>query len=204
MGGFWDANYTITKLSKDARGEINHLEINHKEIPMGSNLEDNKTATIDVSTYTEPIEIEPSEGKDGMKKATVTLSNIPSGGASKLYAWGGSVAGDKVFYSTVGDLSSVADNAQFSIQEDSPLGLALCIPTYGSIPSDPDYNGKMGFDSIEYVTSDWDDSWLDDVATKVSNSSFYFRLSGEDYALMTRVPSLDIDLAQALPRVVHN
>lgn len=46
----------------------------------GADLEDNKTATIDVSTYTEPVEIEPTAGKDGMKKATVTLTNIPSGG----------------------------------------------------------------------------------------------------------------------------
>lgn len=46
----------------------------------GADLEDNKEATIDVSAYTEPVEIEPTEGKDGMKKATVTLSNIPSGG----------------------------------------------------------------------------------------------------------------------------
>lgn len=53
----------------------------------GADLEDNKTATIDVSTYTEPVEIEPSEGKDGMKKATVTLSNIPGGGSATAYAW---------------------------------------------------------------------------------------------------------------------
>lgn len=46
----------------------------------GSNLEDNKEATIDVSTYTEPVEVEPTQGKDGMKKATITLDNIPSGG----------------------------------------------------------------------------------------------------------------------------
>ena len=47
----------------------------------GADLEDNKEATIDVSTYTEPVEITPTAGKDGMKKATVTLSNIPSGGS---------------------------------------------------------------------------------------------------------------------------
>lgn len=44
----------------------------------GADLEDNKEVTIDVSTYTEPVEITPTAGKDGMKKATVTLSNIPS------------------------------------------------------------------------------------------------------------------------------
>jgi hypothetical protein len=53
----------------------------------GADLENNKTATIDVSTYTEPVEITPSEGKDGMKKATVTLDNIPSGGGAIAYAW---------------------------------------------------------------------------------------------------------------------
>lgn len=51
----------------------------------GADLEDNHQTTIDVSTYTEPVEIEPSEGKDGMKKATITLENIPSGGSKTLY-----------------------------------------------------------------------------------------------------------------------
>lgn len=57
-----------------------------------SDLEDNHQTTIDVSTYTQPVEITPSEGKDGMKKATVTLSNIPSGGAT-AYAWENDVVG---------------------------------------------------------------------------------------------------------------
>lgn len=47
-------------------------------------LEDNKAQTINVSTYSAPVEVTPTSGKDGMKKATITLSNIPSG---KLYAW---------------------------------------------------------------------------------------------------------------------
>lgn len=53
----------------------------------GADLEDNHQTTIDVSTYTKPVEITPTSGKDGMKKATVTLSNIPSGGSNKLYAF---------------------------------------------------------------------------------------------------------------------
>ena len=52
----------------------------------GADLEDNKAATIDVSAYTDPVEVTPTEGKDGMKKATITLSNIPQAGAT-LYAW---------------------------------------------------------------------------------------------------------------------
>lgn len=53
----------------------------------GSDIEANKAATIDVSTYTEPVEITPTAGKDGMAKATVTLSNIPSpsGGGELRY-----------------------------------------------------------------------------------------------------------------------
>ena len=46
----------------------------------------NTAATIDVSTYTEPVEVEPAEDYDATKKVTVTLENIPVAGAT-LYAW---------------------------------------------------------------------------------------------------------------------
>ena len=42
-------------------------------------LDANKTQTIDVSQYSAPVEVIPTVGKDGMRKATITLSNIPSG-----------------------------------------------------------------------------------------------------------------------------
>ena len=45
--------------------------------------ETNKTATIDVSEYSEPVEITPSANKDVMDKATVTLTGIPSLEANK-------------------------------------------------------------------------------------------------------------------------
>lgn len=73
-----------TAVFGDCDYDVKQVAIKAGEIPSGADLENNKTATINVSTYTEPVEIEPTEGKDGMKKATVTLSNIPSG---KLYAW---------------------------------------------------------------------------------------------------------------------
>lgn len=58
------------------------------QVPAGADLEANHAETIDVSQYTEPVEIIPASGKDGMEKCTVTLSNIPSGGATTpLYAW---------------------------------------------------------------------------------------------------------------------
>ena len=53
----------------------------------GADLENNKAQTINVSTYTEPVAVTPTEGKDGMKKATITLSNIPIP-ESKLFAFG--------------------------------------------------------------------------------------------------------------------
>ena len=46
----------------------------------------NTAKTIDVSAYTEPVEVEPAEGYDATKKVTVTLDNIPVAGAT-LYAW---------------------------------------------------------------------------------------------------------------------
>ena len=61
---------------------------NNGGVPSGgsSNLEDNKEATINVSTYTDPVEVTPTQGKDGMKKVTVSLSNMPTG-TNILYEW---------------------------------------------------------------------------------------------------------------------
>jgi hypothetical protein len=39
-------------------------------------IEANKKITIDVSDYTEPVEITPTAGKDGMAKVTVTLTGL--------------------------------------------------------------------------------------------------------------------------------
>lgn len=69
---------------------FNPKDIAVKGTPGGGSsvtLEDNKTATINVSAYTVPVEITPTAGKDGMKKATITLSNIPSS-EKTLYAFG--------------------------------------------------------------------------------------------------------------------
>lgn len=88
-------NPTITDFRQDVNGDIKMLKIGQKKEDAwaniaeqsGKKLDNNKTATINVSTYTEPVEILPTSGKDGMKKATVTLSNIPSpsGGIQHLY-----------------------------------------------------------------------------------------------------------------------
>ena len=56
-------------------------------------VETNKASTIDVSTYTEPVVIEPSEGKDAMAKATVTLTNIPQPATNIGWVWSKQVTG---------------------------------------------------------------------------------------------------------------
>ena len=84
------ANPTITKFAQKVDGEITELKLGAKEEDAyaqiydkgkedgqaGVKLENNHTETIDVSTYTEPIVIEPASGKDGMKKVTITLTGI--------------------------------------------------------------------------------------------------------------------------------
>jgi hypothetical protein len=77
----------------------------------GADLENNKTATIDVSTYTEPVEIEPTAGKDGMKKATVTLSNIPSGGSVTAYSWAALDGSEDVLWFPINE--APADTADY-------------------------------------------------------------------------------------------
>ena len=90
-------NPQITGFRQEVDGTIKELKIgsnkedawaNIAEQGASAKLDNNKTATINVSTYTEPVVINPTSGKDGMKKATITLSNIPSpSGITTLYAW---------------------------------------------------------------------------------------------------------------------
>lgn len=74
-----NGNFSITKIVVDNAGEISELEINGKAVALAKDVKfDNKIEeTIDVSTYTDPVEITPTTGKDGIKKVVITLSNIP-------------------------------------------------------------------------------------------------------------------------------
>ena len=78
-------NPTITKFAQKVDGTITELKLGEAQEDAYANiigqaesvkLENNHTETIDVSTYTEPIVIEPASGKDGMKKVTITLTGI--------------------------------------------------------------------------------------------------------------------------------
>ena len=95
-------NPTITDFRQDVNGDIKMLKIGVEKEDAYANIqgqatskvENNKAATINVSTYTQPVEITPTSGKTSMKKATITLSNIPSGQA--LYIWNLETGSDSV------------------------------------------------------------------------------------------------------------
>ena len=81
-----NTNFKITDFTVDATSqELTSVKINNKSFGSTVLLEDNKAATINASTYTAPVEVTPTSGKDGMKKATITLSNIPSGVPNTVY-----------------------------------------------------------------------------------------------------------------------
>ena len=61
----------------------------------GIDIEKNKTVTINVGSYTEPVKIEPSDTYEAMEDVTVSLSGIPT--ATKLFAFG---TAEKVVYIT--------------------------------------------------------------------------------------------------------
>jgi hypothetical protein len=71
-GNFYDANYNVTKIRTN-NGDIAELELNNKKVALAGKIEAEKEVTIKVSEYTEPVEITPSSGKDGIAKVIVTL-----------------------------------------------------------------------------------------------------------------------------------
>lgn len=86
-------------------------------------LDDNKAVTINVSTYTQPVEVTPTEGKEGMKKCTVTLENIPQAGVT-LYAFG--TAEGVVYTLSVPD----ADTAEIDVYVPAVTGLSKTTGSY--------------------------------------------------------------------------
>lgn len=126
-------NPVITDFQQDVNGDIKMLKLgankedawtNIAEQGSSAKLDNNKTATINVSTYTEPVEITPTSGKDGMKKATVTLSNIPSTNTVTFYAW--AIEGGSPYF-TLSETPSVGDNL-FSAPNDSDYGVLAGVP----------------------------------------------------------------------------
>ncbi len=75
-----------------------------------ADLEENEEVIIDVSTYSNPVEVIPTEGKDGMEKATVTLMNIPN----KLYCWQATAEGKQTRNMYCNFSKSPIDSEEFS------------------------------------------------------------------------------------------
>ena len=73
-GDFHDAYYNVTKIRTED-GEVAELELNGKSVALAGDvkIQNKKEVTIKVSEYTEPVEITPSSGKDGIAKVIVTL-----------------------------------------------------------------------------------------------------------------------------------
>lgn len=97
----FNANLEVTKATVQG-GEIKDLEINRQNVPLASSvkIETSKAVTVDVSTYTEPIEVTSTVGKDAMAKAVVTLTNIPpSADDPSFYAWKSSDLEAAAYYS---------------------------------------------------------------------------------------------------------
>lgn len=66
-----------TAVFGDCDHDVKSIAITKGELPETPVIEESKEVTVDVSTYTEPIEITPTAGKDGIAKVILTLSNIP-------------------------------------------------------------------------------------------------------------------------------
>lgn len=75
---------TLTKLNENLKNFFSSIikpyidkEFIKVEADLEPNLESNHNVTINASNYTDPVEIIPEQGKDGMEKATVSITNIP-------------------------------------------------------------------------------------------------------------------------------
>ena len=66
-----------TAVFGDCDHDVKDIAITVGGLPETPVIEATKEVTVDVSTYTAPIAITPTEGKDGIAKVILTLSNIP-------------------------------------------------------------------------------------------------------------------------------
>lgn len=93
----------VTTITPDTKDYLSSVEVT-TAIP----LEDNKEETIDIESYTNPVEIVPANGNTAMKKATVTLTNM-----IRLYVWKDSNASPNphYMYTTYSDTSKCDGHA---------------------------------------------------------------------------------------------
>ncbi|WP_405291970.1 hypothetical protein [Methanobrevibacter sp.] len=140
-----------------------------------ADLEDNHQTTIDVSTYTQPVEVTPTSGKDGMKKNTITLTNIPSGGNNKLYAFTLEGETDEGLY-----LSSPIPPATKEDLVCIPMNIGSIQTTIGNISSWFENNRVDPNDITEY--------------TKVSDTEIIYEGPGYNEAHVYRNAEYDVEI----------
>lgn len=61
----------------DCPADLEGKTFNEATVAKDIEVESNKAASINVSTYTNPVAVTPTSGKDAMAKATIRLTNIP-------------------------------------------------------------------------------------------------------------------------------
>ena len=147
-----NSNLSITGYTVDPTSqEITSLEVNGSAISTSADLDDNKAATINVSTYTEPVEVTPTSGKDGMKKATITLSNIPSGIPDLVYSSSLESDGDDTAYVITDENDFTQASFFFFHQNDS--GLWFPVYTLSKIEPTSITSNSFVYNNITWTVS---------------------------------------------------
>lgn len=95
----FNANLEVTKATVQD-GEIKELEINRQNVPLASSIaiETSKAVTIDASTYSSPVEVTPTAGKDAMEKVVITITDVSTN--PSFFAWGDD---NSVYYYSVSE-----------------------------------------------------------------------------------------------------
>ena len=173
-------NPVITGFRQEVDGTIKELKLGEEKQDAFANiisqaegdLEDNKAATINVSTYTQPVEVTPTSGKDGMKKATITLSNIP-GERVTLHCWGHKFQGESIESPIFYSLSATPSANDVLYVSAGESGLPSVLTT-------DQYKVKAFADGKITVLREYGGAWEDYV---YDEDPYYYRYSDGDITL---------------------
>lgn len=128
----------------------------------------NTDAEIDVSAYTEPVEVEPAEGYDATKKVTVELKNIPVAATNVGWTWSKQVTGSTdTTYVILPFDKAPATMASHDATDKQYFGYKLSGKSIASV--------RYG---TTIPTSDAEETITDLVYTKVSDTSFKVSWTG--------------------------
>ena len=128
----------------------------------------NTEKTVDVSTYTEPVVIEPAEGYDATKKVTVILDNIPVAATNVGWTWSKQVAGSTDTTYVILPFNKAPDTmASHDATDKQYFGYKLSGKNIASV--------RYG---TTIPTSDPEETITDLVYTKISDTSFKVSWTG--------------------------